>query len=134
VALGLVAPLGAAAFPAAAAGQNAPSPLGRFEPGVYRGRLGAQDIQVELLWEKDVEDSVLGSYFVFGEGARILLAGELEGAQLSMEESRNGRDVSGIWSGEVGAGGIHGVWRDADETQELPFTMTRVAPPAGALP
>ncbi|MGA2548792.1 MAG: hypothetical protein ABSF50_01480 [Burkholderiaceae bacterium] len=101
-------------------------PVASLVSGVYRGRLGEHDIQLELALEQGVEDSVEGSYFVFGEGAKILLAGEFEGSHLTMEESHNGKDVSGTWMGEISASGIAGLWHDASESKELSFQLTRI--------
>jgi hypothetical protein len=51
-----------------------------------------------------------------------------------MEESKDGKDVSGTWAGEIDRVRISGLWRDADETLELPFELTRIAPPAPKKP
>ncbi len=137
LALGWLGRLGAAHGQAPAEGPSASAPGATptpFVPGVYRGRLGGKDIQAELGFSTDTVDSVEGSYFFFGEGALILLAGEYEGAHLSMEESKDGKDVSGTWAGEIDRVRISGLWRDADETLELPFELTRIAPPAPKKP
>jgi hypothetical protein len=132
LALGWLGHFGAAQGQVPAVGPSASAPgetATPFVPGVYRGRLGGKDIQAELVFATDTIDSVEGSYFIFGEGAPILLAGEYEGAHLSMEESRDGKDVSGTWAGEIDRAHISGLWRDADETLTLPFELTRIAPP-----
>lgn len=79
--------------------------------------------------EAGAEDSVEGWYVFLGDTSKILLAGEFDGPRLSLEESRNGKDVSGTWTGELVQANLTGIWRDAQETKELPFALTKIAPP-----
>ncbi len=102
-------------------------PAGKFLPGVYRGQLGKSQIEMVLRLQTDAEDSVEGSYFVFGEGQTVEVVGEFEDDRFSLEESRNGTDVSGTWEGRIEGGRISGSWADGDERVHLPFTIERVA-------
>lgn len=91
---------------------------------VLRGDLGGRRIEMTLAPDPDAPESVQGSYFVFGEGGIIALAGEYEGETLSMEESHDGTDVSGLWTGRADARGLRGTWRDARGEAPQPFTLT----------
>jgi hypothetical protein len=89
---------------------------------VLRGELDGQHIQLTIEPKKN-EDGLKGRYFVFGESAEILLAGEVEGDDLIMEESRNGRDVSGQWEGHRQGTTIVGTWSNADGSVTRPFSL-----------
>lgn len=100
----------------------------RFRDGTYRGHVGTRQVQVQLILDRSAEDSVIGSYFFFGEGTNILLAGEFDGNQLHLEESRNGIDVSGTWDATLDADHFFGTWSDAGETVRLDFDLKRIGP------
>ncbi|MCA1325941.1 hypothetical protein [Herbaspirillum sp. alder98] len=89
---------------------------------VMRGELDGQRIQLTLEPKKN-EDGLKGRYFVFGESTEILLAGEVDGDDLVMEESRNGRDVSGQWEGHRQGAVIVGTWSNADGSVTRPFSL-----------
>lgn len=89
---------------------------------VLRGELDGQRIQLTI-GPKHNEDGLQGRYFVFGESTEILLAGEVEGDDLVMEESRNGRDVSGQWEGHRQGAAIVGTWSSADGSVTRPFSL-----------
>ena len=92
-------------------------------PLVLRGTLGAEQIQVHLRPKSD-EDGIEGSYFVFGQGVQILLAGEVDHDDLIMEESLNGQDVSGQWEGVFKGGFVSGTWSSPDGAQSKPFVLS----------
>lgn len=94
---------------------------------VLRGTLGEDNIQLTLKPKQD-EDGFEGEYFVFGQSARILLAGEIEQNELAMEESRNGKDVSGQWEGTLQRGLLSGTWSSFDGTVTKPFSLTLSLP------
>lgn len=96
-------------------------------PVVMRGTLGGDNIQLTLKPKED-EDGVSGDYFVFGQSTRILLAGEVDQNDLAMEESRNGKDVSGQWEGSFSNGIFSGVWSDFDGTVTKPFSLKITLP------
>lgn len=110
--------------------------------GVYRGLLGQKQIQLTLRPKPYASDSLVGEYFIFGEGQVIQLVAEieLEGQTYEFwaEESRNGIDVSGEWQGSwraataTAAEMIEGTWRDENTQQALSIRLTKVtvSPPA----
>ena len=110
--------------------------------GVYRGSLGQKQIQLTLRPKSASTDSLVGEYFIFGEGQVIQLVAEIEPEGLTYEfwaeESRNGSDVSGEWQGSWRAASanatamIEGTWRDENTQQALPIQLNKVAlsPPA----
>ena len=96
-----------------------------FASPVYmRGTLGNLRITMYLQPHADYEDSVQGNYSVFGKTEKIMLAGELQGDELSLEESVNGRDVSGQWSGRLDGVVFRGTWYSDDQSRSLPFEVT----------
>ena len=100
------------------------------KPVVWRGTLGTEQIQLSLRPKKD-EDGLEGSYFVFGQGAQILLAGEVDHDDLMMEESRNGKDVSGEWDGSFKNGVLSGTWSTLDGAVSKPFVLNMGAADSG---
>lgn len=109
-------------------GSTSGGQLQAFHEGTYRGQIGSREVQVQLVLDRSAEDSVTGSYFFFGEGTNILLAGEFEGNQLHLEESQNGIDVSGTWDATMDSDHIRGTWNDDDETGHLNFDLRRIGP------
>src|ERR1700732_1970990 len=79
-------------------------------PVTLRGTLNGAQIQMELHLKPDEEASLDGSYFVDGQNHKILLAGEFEEDALMMEESVNGKDVSGLWDGVYDGTVLSGNW------------------------
>lgn len=63
------------------------------------------------------------------------LAGDVddEGA-LSIDESQDGRAISGVWSGKLQTGScgreFRGTWRNAADESTHPFVLSKTAPPA----
>lgn len=102
-------------------------------PVFLRGMLGELQIQMYLHPHVDYADSVQGDYFIFGTSAKILLAGEFQGDELAMEESVNGSDVSGQWSGRLEGPVFRGTWYSDDQSRSRPFELT-VFEPKGAIP
>jgi len=97
------------------------------KPLVLRGTLGNEQIQMNLR-PKVAEDGLEGSYFVFGQGAQILLAGEVDHDDLLMEESHNGKDVSGEWAGSFKNGVLSGTWSTLDGAVNTPFALQITKP------
>lgn len=116
----MVSPITQAAEPVAA--QNSVKTL-FLKPLVLRGTLGDAQIQATIRTKDDFEDGVEGEYFYFGRSQRILLAGEIERDELLLEESENGTDVSGQWTGVFTGGVIAGEWQSADGKITKPFTL-----------
>jgi hypothetical protein len=92
------------------------------KPIVLRGTLGDDKIQLSLRPKVD-EDGLEGQYFIFGQGSQILLAGEVDQNDLMMEESHNGKDVSGQWEGSFKNGVLSGTWSTLDGSVTKPFSL-----------
>ena len=117
---------GGAAVSADVAGQHAsvaPSKTVPAKPLTLRGTLGDVRVQMDLRPKADMADGWEGSYFLFGHSAVILLAGELDGGELALEESENGTDVSGQWNGKLGGGSLSGEWTSFDGSIVKPFNL-----------
>lgn len=97
------------------------------KPLVLRGSLGSDKIQLVLRPKTD-EDGFEGQYFIFGQGPQILLAGEVDQNDLMMEESHNGKDVSGQWEGSFKDGVLSGTWSTLDGSVSKPFELKIGAP------
>lgn len=94
-----------------------------MKPVALRGMLGDAQIQVTLRTKEPAEDGIEGEYFVFGSSHRVLLAGEVEGHEVFMEESENGTDVSGQWDGKLAGETLSGEWQSADGKIKKPFSL-----------
>ncbi|MDY7578569.1 hypothetical protein RGU70_09560 [Herbaspirillum sp. RTI4] len=104
-------------------------------PVVLNGLLGDASIQVYLHPKTDEKESVEGTYFFLGQPKQILLAGEFEQDDLVMEESANGRDVSGQWQGKLTGTTLSGTWTSDDGDVSKPFVLTaEERRPASSLP
>lgn len=119
----------AQSVPTAPATSSAQQHLGHWvgKQVVLRGTLGDQKIQMSLQPKPD-EDGLEGTYFVFGQTQKILLAGEVQDNDLVMEESRNGKDVSGQWEGSLQGDTISGTWTAPDGSDSKPFVL-KLSPP-----
>ncbi len=84
--------------PAASAPEGSLQQLLMTHALVLRGQIDGRDIQLSLQPKKN-EDGLEGRYFFFGGSPDILVAGEVDGDDFIMEESVNGKDVSGQWEG-----------------------------------
>lgn len=115
----------AAASSALAADSGAVLPdRGQFaKPVVLRGVLGDTQIQMRLQPKEDIAEGLKGHYFHFGQSNEILLAGDVEGELLSMEESINGVDVSGEWYGTLNGNVVTGEWQGARGGAVKPFRL-----------
>ncbi|MBP0599641.1 hypothetical protein J8I26_16115 [Herbaspirillum sp. LeCh32-8] len=89
---------------------------------VLRGDIDGRTIQLSLQPKRN-EDGLEGRYFFFGGSPEILVAGEVEGDDLVMEESVNGKDVSGQWEGHRQGNAIIGTWSNADGSVTKPFSL-----------
>ncbi len=92
-------------------------------PVSLRGTLGEAQIQASLRTMAEIEDGIEGEYFVFGQSQQVLLAGEVDGDQVFLEESKNGTDVSGQWNGKLVGDTISGEWQSADGNATKPFLI-----------
>jgi hypothetical protein len=106
--------------------QKIQAPAGKLlqaGPLFLRGTLGDDQVQASLRAKTDPDEGFEGDYFLFGHSQKVLLAGELEGADVFMEESVNGTDVSGQWNGKLDGNVVSGTWQSADGLVTKPFTM-----------
>jgi hypothetical protein len=113
----LLAAIGSVAF----AADNAVSFFAK--PVVLRGTLGEQPVQLTLRPKIPADEGIEGDYFVFGQSQKILLAGETEDSDLLMEESENGKDVSGQWIGKFAGDAVSGEWQSADGSVSKRFVL-----------
>ena len=100
---------------------------------VLRGTLGAEQIQMKLRPKPGEDGGIEGDYFIFGQGTKILVAGEIDHDGLWMEESINGRDVSGQWEGQRQGEVTNGSWRPVGDSPTKPFSLRIVRTPAPAV-
>jgi hypothetical protein len=91
-------------------------------PVILRGTLGEAQMQASLRAKAEM-DGIEGEYFVFGGPGTVLLAGEIEGEDVFLEESENGTDVSGQWDGKLAGDTITGEWQSADGKTKKPFSL-----------
>lgn len=77
----------------------------------------------------------LGSKAIAGHAPKAMLAGDLEGGMLLLDESSDNVSITGTWNGEMVEGScgkaFKGTWKDTsssapDNAPEIPFTLTRV--------
>jgi hypothetical protein len=119
----------AAAKPALAVAAMA-GPFGK--PVTLRGTLGKDAVQMRLQPKTEEIDSVEGDYLVQGHAGKILLAGEVTGNALSMEESQDGVDVSGQWDGKLEGKMLRGTWTSDDGSITKEFVLKLEASPIKA--
>jgi hypothetical protein len=101
-----------------------PAMAGPFgQPLTLRGKLGDDPVQMHLQPKTEEIDSVEGSYEIHGHTGKILLAGEVTGNALTMEESQDGVDVSGQWDGKLEGKTLHGTWTSDDGSTSKSFTL-----------
>ncbi|OGB22892.1 MAG: hypothetical protein A3I66_13225 [Burkholderiales bacterium RIFCSPLOWO2_02_FULL_57_36] len=93
---------------------------------VFRGNLGDMRIQAAVRPKEIIDEGLEGEYFIFGRSQKILLAGELEGENIFLEESENGTNISGQWEGKLQDGSIQGTWTSADGSVTKPFNLTPI--------
>lgn len=94
------------------------------KPLTLRGTLGDAQIEMHLQLKPDPTEGIQGSYIMRGQSSKILLAGESENTDVSMEESVNGKDVSGEWEGKLVGDTFSGTWSTADGSVTKPFFLT----------
>ncbi|MEO6353168.1 MAG: hypothetical protein ABI575_05385 [Oxalobacteraceae bacterium] len=97
-------------------------------PVLLHGTLGPRKIQMRLQPHAEFEGSVQGDYFESGQTQKIALAGEYQGNSLTMEESINGANVCGQWTGSLSGNTYSGTWYGEDESNSVPFALTMSEP------
>jgi len=122
--LSLVAGLAQAQSDAGVAAAVTAATPGRFaRPLTLRGTLGDAKIEMHLQLKPDPTEGIQGTYVINGQGGKILLAGETENADVVMEESVNGKDVSGEWAGTLVGNTFSGTWSTTDDAVTKPFVL-----------
>jgi hypothetical protein len=99
------------------------------QPVILRGTLDGAQIQMELHLKAGETEALEGSYFLIGQAAKVLVAGEFEQDALMMEESANGKDVSGLWDGVYDGVTLSGNWSSLDGSVLRPFVLKVASPP-----
>jgi hypothetical protein len=90
---------------------------------VWSGTFDNMPMQATFRLKRDFEDGLEGEYFIFGQSQHILLAGEFDAEGISLEESENGRDVSGRWEGMFEGDVLRGNWSSIDGSVMKPFVL-----------
>lgn len=93
------------------------------KPLTLRGTLGDAQIEMHLQLKPDPSEGIQGSYLIVGQSNQILLAGEAENTDVIMEESINGKDVSGEWAGQLVGNTFSGTWSTTDDALTKPFVL-----------
>ncbi|MDB5881516.1 MAG: hypothetical protein JWP43_1394 [Ramlibacter sp.] len=79
----------------------------------------------------DQSESVRGE--INRDGERSAVSGELDEGDFTLEESRNGVNISAAWLGEVVEGScgreIRGTWRSETDKAERPFVLHKLGTP-----
>ncbi len=97
--------------------------------GLWQADIDGQPGSAALRLERHPEwgDSVRGT--VTRNDSPALLAGDIEGADFTLEESVNGENISATWIGRVVEGScaqeIRGIWTDAANPQEHSFILRK---------
>lgn len=100
-------------------------------PVVFKGTLAGAAIEMQLRLKPDESAALEGSYILSGQTGHVLVAGEFEQDALMMEESVNGKDVSGLWDGLYDGKTLTGNWSSLDGTVLRPFVLMPVRTGAG---
>lgn len=106
---------------------QSPQPQLFVKPMVFRGTLGDRQVQVSIRPKEVADEGLEGEYFVFGSSQKVLLAGDAEGDALLLEESENGKDISGQWDGKLEGDTLSGHWTSADFSVTRPFVLKILA-------
>jgi hypothetical protein len=94
----------------------------------FHGTLDGAQVQLRLRQKEDMREGLEGNYFVFGRSQKILLAGEFDrDGTIFLEESENGRNVSGQWDGKLDGDAFAGTWMSADGSVSKPFALKMIA-------
>lgn len=76
-----------------------------------------------------------GSKAIAGHASKALLAGDLDGGLLLLDESSDKVSITGTWNGEMVEGScgkvFQGTWKDTsrsapDNAPDVPFTLTKL--------
>lgn len=110
------------------------TPVLFLKPVLLLGTLGDLKVQVSIRPKAGIDEGVEGEYFIFGRSPKILLAGEIEGDAVSMEESEDGTNISGLWDGKLEGDTLSGNWTSDDGLTSKPFVLKVVSLKKEAIP
>jgi hypothetical protein len=100
----------------------------------FHGMLDGVQVQLRLRQKEDMREGLEGDYFVFGRSQKILLAGEFDrDGTIFLEESENGRNVSGQWDGKLDGDAFAGTWMSADGSVSKPFALKMIGAKPAAI-
>lgn len=95
-----------------------------FQQQVHlRGSIGDDGVQLTIRPKVPADEGFEGEYFFFGQSMKVLIAGDIDGELLQLEESQDGTHISGEWDGVIAGDKITGNWMSADGTVTKPFTL-----------
>jgi hypothetical protein len=88
---------------------------------------GGGEFALRLAKHPEFAETLIGH--VERRGERVPVAGDIDDGELTLEESRNGRNISATWLGEVVEGScgreIRGTWKAEGTLQERPFVLKK---------
>jgi hypothetical protein len=97
--------------------------------GLWRAEFDGLKQGATLLLEKHPEFAETLRGAINRNGERAELAGDLFGGELTLEESRNGINISATWLGDVVEGScgreIRGVWKAEGDKAVRPFVLRK---------
>lgn len=128
----VTAPAAPAPCPATAADTTHRHLIGEWTAQLGSGA-GAQALTLTLVQHPELAHSVRGH---LQRGAlRVLLSGDVEDGDLTLEESENGTSISATWIGRVVDGRcgqeIRGTWTHPSSSRTLSFVLRKRLPAAG---
>jgi hypothetical protein len=101
--------------------------------GLWHAQLEGSPRGATLLLEPhpDQAESVRGE--INRDGERSAVSGELDDGDFTLEESRNGVNISAVWLGDVVEGScgreIRGAWKAEGAKQQLQFVLRKLGKP-----
>jgi hypothetical protein len=94
--------------------------------GKWQGRRAGKPVLLYFKNNPEMPGSLIGEYRY--DRRTIELAGDNEGLALNLEESDNGRDVTGVWELKLCNRRLVGQWLDANYANAQPVELRRVGP------
>jgi len=88
---------------------------------------GDAPFALQLAKHPEFAETLVGD--VERNGERIQVAGDVDDGELTLEESRNGKNISATWLGDVVEGScgreIHGIWKAEGTLSGRPFVLKK---------
>lgn len=99
--------------------------------GLWRAEFTGLAQGATLLFEKHAELSGSVSGAINRDGARALIAGDVDNGEFTLEESDDGVHISATWLGTVVESScgqeIRGSWSHASNERTFPFVLRKLA-------